>query len=166
MDYNKGIVKPFSDPCSGDLVTPVNSNIFIKNLISNLPVYRPGVSPYVRGVQLGASFGYVLYGPFTTLGPMRNSDLFASIGLMSTFGAIHILVFLFFLYGQGQSDGRFYSPPSNPTVINPPGDLFTSESWMDFTSGFWLGGSGGAAFAWFVYTNSLVRSLYEVFFVR
>jgi photosystem I subunit 11 len=100
------------------------------------------------------------------LGPMRNSDMFASIGLMSTFGAIHILVLLFFLYGQGQLDGRFYSPPSNPTVINPPGELFNSESWMDFTSGFWLGGSGGAALAWFVYTNSLVRSLYEVFFVR
>ncbi len=166
MDSTKDIVRPFSDPCAGDLSTPVNSNIFVRNLINNLPVYRKGLSPYVRGVQLGVAFGYVLYGPFTILGPMRNSEMFANIGLISTFGAIHILVFLFFLYGQGQSGAKFYAPPSNPTVINPPKDLFSSESWMDFTNGFWLGGSGGAAVAWFAYTNSAVRGLYEIFFTR
>ena len=27
-------------------------------------------------------------------------------------------------------------------------DLFTRAGWADFTSGFWLGGCGGAVFAW------------------
>ena len=155
-------VKPFNDPYAGDLITPVNSNFLVKSLINQLPVYRKNISPYIRGVQLGASFGYILYGPFTLLGPLRNSDYYETIGLMSTAGAIHILVALFFLYGQ--ASGEFYMPPPNPTVNEPPKDLFTREGWGDFTSGIWLGGCGGAVFAWFVYSNQFIRELYAVFF--
>ena len=36
------------------------------------------------------------------------------------------------------------------TIDNPPADLFTRTGWADFTSGFWLGGCGGAVFAWFL----------------
>ena len=32
-------VTPVSDPCVGNLATPVNSGYFIKALISNLPLY-------------------------------------------------------------------------------------------------------------------------------
>ena len=34
-------VTPVSEPCVGNLATPVNSGYFIKALISNLPFYRP-----------------------------------------------------------------------------------------------------------------------------
>ena len=158
----KSLVQPVQDPCVGDLITPVNSNFLIKYLINQLPVYRQGLSPYVRGVQLGASFGYILYGPFTLLGPMRSSDYGTLIGLLSTVGAIHILTALFFLYGQAKGD--FYSPPPGPTVTQPPTELFNRSSWGDLTNGFWLGGCGGAVFAWFVYTNAFIREIYSVFF--
>ena len=32
-------VTPVSDPCVGNLATPVNSGYFIKGLINNLPLY-------------------------------------------------------------------------------------------------------------------------------
>ena len=62
-------VTPVSDPCVGNLATPVNSGYFIKALINNLPLYRPGISPNFRGLETGAAFGYLLYGPFTICGP-------------------------------------------------------------------------------------------------
>ena len=159
---SKSLVRPVQDPCVGDLVTPVNSSFLIKFLINQLPVYRQGLSPLTRGVQLGASFGYILYGPFTLLGPMRSTEYGTLIGLFSSVGAIHILTALFFLYGQG--GGKFYNPLPSPTVAQPPVELFNRSSWGDFTNGFWLGGCGGALFAWFLYTNAFIREIYSVFF--
>ena len=155
-------VRSFSDPCAGDLITPVNSNIVVRTIINWLPIYRQGLTPRSRGVQLGAAFGYILYGPFTILGPMRNSDYGSTIGLLSTVGAIHILCALFFLYGQ--AGGKFYSPPPNPTVIEPPPDLFNRTSWSSFLTGIWLGGCVGAFVAWFVYSNPLLHKLYQISF--
>ena len=141
-------VKPVADPCVGNLATPVNSGYFIKALINNLPLYRPGISPNQRGIETGAAFGYLLYGPYTICGPLRNSEYSQTAGLLAAVGAVHILTLLFLLYNQ---PGRGPNvPPSDPTVANPPAELFTRMGWSDFTSGFWLGGCGGAAFAWFL----------------
>ena len=155
-------VKPFNDPCAGDLVTPVNSNIAIKAIVNALPIYRKGISIRARGVQLGAAFGYVLYGPFTILGPMRNSEYSEMIGLFSTVGGITILATLFYLYGQ--AGGSFYKPPANPTVSNPPDDLFSHESWSEFQNYFWLGGLLGSVVAWFTYTNEFIIQLTRISF--
>ncbi|HCX54765.1 MAG TPA: photosystem I reaction center protein subunit XI, partial [Synechococcus sp. UBA9887] len=91
-------VTPVSDPCVGNLATPVNSGYFIKGLISNLPFYRSGISPNFRGLETGAAFGYLLYGPFTILGPLRNTEYQQTAGLLATIGAVHILTLLFLLY--------------------------------------------------------------------
>ena len=91
-------VRPFGDPCAGDLITPVNSNIAVRSLINLLPMYRQGLSNRARGLQLGSFFGFVLYGPFTVLGPMRNSDYSTTIGLFSTIGGVSILTTLFFFF--------------------------------------------------------------------
>ena len=155
-------VKPFNDPCAGDLVTPVNSNIAIKAIVNALLIYRKGISIRARGFQLGAAFGYVLYGPFTILGPMRNSEYSEMIGLFSTVGGITILATLFYLYGQ--SGGSFYKPPANPTVSNPPDDLFSHESWSEFQNYFWLGGLLGSVVAWFTYTNEFIIQLTRISF--
>ena len=56
-------VKTVSDPCVGNLATPVNSGYFTKAFINNLPFYREGISPNFRGLETGAAFGYLLYGP-------------------------------------------------------------------------------------------------------
>ena len=153
-------VRPFGDPCAGDLITPVNSNIAVRSLINLLPMYRQGLSNRARGLQLGSFFGFVLYGPFTVLGPMRNSDYSTTIGLFSTIGGVSILTTLFFLYGQ--AGGRFYQPPANPTVPNPPKELFNSESWSQLQVNFWLGGCLGAIVAWFIYSNEFIMKLYQI----
>jgi photosystem I subunit 11 len=104
-------VTPVSDPCVGNLATPVNSGYFIKGLINNLPLYRPGISPNFRGLETGAAFGYLLYGPFTICGPLRATEYQQTAGLLAAIGAVHILSLLFLLYNQ---------PGKQPNIPPPP----------------------------------------------
>ena len=73
---------------------------------------------------------------------------------------MHILTLLFLLYNQPGAQPNV--PPSDPTVANPPADLFTRMGWADFTSGFWLGGCGGAVFAWFLCNTVHVQDLFKM----
>ena len=139
-------VNPVSDPCVGDLETPVNSGYFTKAFINNLPFYRAGLSPNFRGLEVGAAFGYLLYGPYAMTGPLRTTEFALTAGLLGTIGAVHILTALLVLYNAPGKAPNVQ--PADAIVINPPADLFTREGWADFTSGFWLGGCGGAVFAW------------------
>tara|TARA_Y100001968_G_scaffold133859_1_gene122107 strand:+ start:735 stop:1265 length:531 start_codon:yes stop_codon:yes gene_type:complete len=139
-------VKTVADPCDGNLATPVNSGWFTKWFINNLPFYRQGISPNFRGLEVGAAFGYLLYGPFFMTGPLRNDDFALTAGLLGSVGAVHILTALFVLYNSPGKDPNVQ--PADCTVDNPPSDLFTKSGWADFASGFWLGGCGGAVFAW------------------
>ena len=139
-------IKTVNDPCVGNLQTPVNSGYVTKAFINNLPFYREGISNNFRGLETGAAFGYLLYGPFTMTGPLRESDFALTVGLLGAIGAVHILTALLLLYN---SPGKAPNvQPADCTVNNPPKDLFTKAGWADFTSGFWLGGCGGAVFAW------------------
>ena len=139
-------VNPVSDPCVGDLETPVNSGYFTKAFINNLPFYRAGLSPNFRGLEVGAAFGYLLYGPYAMTGPLRTTEFALTAGLLGTIGAVHILTALLVLYNAPGKAPNVQ--PADAIVVNPPADLFTREGWADFTSGFWLGGCGGAVFAW------------------
>ena len=139
-------VKTVNDPCVGNLSTPVNSGYVTKAFINNLPFYREGISSNFRGLETGAAFGYLLYGPFTMTGPLRNSDFALTVGLLGAIGAVHILTALLLLYNAPGKAPNIQ--PKDCTVNNPPVDLFTRSGWSDFTSGFWLGGCGGAVFAW------------------
>ncbi len=142
----KWAVKTVSDPTVGNLQTPVNSGSFTKWFINNLPVYREGLAPNFRGLETGAIFGYLLYGPFSMTGPLRNTDFAVTAGLLGAVGAIQILTALFILYNAPGKAPNVQPPDA--TVANPPSDLFTRAGWADFTNGFWLGGTGGAVFAW------------------
>ena len=153
-------VTPAADPCVGNLATPVNSGYFIKALINNLPFYRAGISPNFRGLETGAAFGYLLYGPFTICGPLRNSEFSATAGLLAAIGAVHILTLLFLLYNQPGKQPHI--PMADVTIDNPPADLFTRTGWADFTRGFWLGGCGGAVFAWFLCGTLHVSTLLDI----
>ena len=46
-------VTPVSDPCVGNLATPVNSSYFTKSFLNALPAYRPSLSPNRRGLEVG-----------------------------------------------------------------------------------------------------------------
>ena len=110
--------------------------------------------------KTGAAFGYLLFGPFTICGPLRNTEYQQSAGLLAAIGAVHILSLLFLLYNQPGKQPNI--PPSDVTVEAPPSDLFTRTGWSDFTSGFWLGGCGGAVFAWFLCSTVHVQELFKI----
>jgi hypothetical protein len=75
------VIQPINgDPFVGMLETPVTSAPIVANYLSNLPAYRTGVSPLLRGVEIGLAHGYWLPGPFikvqialvSWLGPAAN----------------------------------------------------------------------------------------------
>ena len=59
------------------LETPVTSAPIIATYLSSLPAYRTGVSPLLRGVEIGLAHGFLLVGPFIKvrrpLGPIPFS---------------------------------------------------------------------------------------------
>ena len=57
------VVQPINgDPFIGMLETPVTSSPLVANFLSNLPAYRTGVSPLLRGVEVGLAHGLLLTG--------------------------------------------------------------------------------------------------------
>ena len=109
----------------------------IRGFLSNLPIYRSGLSSISRGLEIGMAHGYFLIGPFTKLGPLRNSDLGLEMGLYSTFRLIIILNVAMAAYGSVQ-----FSQDSTKQ----------NEEWNLLTAGFTIGGLGGAIFGFFILT--------------
>ena len=150
-------VTPVADPCVGNLATPVNSSYFSRAFLNALPAYRPSLSPNRRGLEVGMAHGFFLYGPFAITGPLRATEYSSTAGLLATIGLVSILTVCLSIYGTA-GNGPNVQPP-DATIDNPPADLFTKAGWAEFASGFWLGGCGGAAFAWFLCSTALVSPL-------
>lgn len=98
---NPQVVLPVNgDPYIGMLETPVTSAPVVAGYLSNLPAYRTGVSPLLRGVEIGLAHGLLLPGPFIKLGPLRNIDGVAEIsGSLSAAGLVLILTLCLTIYG-------------------------------------------------------------------
>ena len=138
------------DPQIGNLETPINSSPLVKWFIGNLPAYRPGLNPGRRGLEVGMAHGYLLFGPFAKLGPLRNADNGNLIGLFGAIGLVVILTACLSLYANSNPSKALASV----TVPNPPVDAFNSkESWNNFASSFLIGGIGGAVVAYFLTGN-------------
>jgi photosystem I subunit 11 len=136
-------VKPYNDdPFVGNLATPVSTSSFTKSFLSNLPAYRSGLSPLLRGLEVGMTHGYFLVGPFYKLGPLRSSDVALISGLFSSIGLIVIMTACLAIYGVvsfGEADSN--------------DNLQTSKGWKQFTSGWLVGSIGGASFAYILISN-------------
>ncbi|NEQ30060.1 MAG: photosystem I reaction center protein subunit XI [Leptolyngbya sp. SIO4C5] len=143
------VVHPAEDPQIGNLKTPINSSALSKAFINNLPAYRAGLSPQRRGLEVGMAHGYLLYGPFALLGPLRDSDVPALAGLLAAIGLVVILTACLSLY----SGAGVKKPIATVTTPNPPESLATEEGWSEFAGGFLIGGIGGAAFAFLLVSN-------------
>lgn len=136
-------VKPFNnDPFVGNLSTPVTTSTATKLYLGNLPIYRKGLSPLMRGLEVGMAHGYFLIGPFYILGPLRNSPNALLVGLFSAYGLIIILTLALTIYGLA-------SFQDNSTGSN----LESSKGWRSFTSGFTVGALGGASVAYVLLNN-------------
>nr|WCH58130.1 photosystem I reaction center subunit XI [Cystoclonium purpureum f. stellatum] len=136
-------IQPYNnDPFVGNLSTPVSTSSFTKGLLSNLPAYRRGLSPLLRGLEIGMAHGYFLVGPFDKLGPLRNTDVALLSGFLSAVGLIIILTTCLSMYGNASFDKE-----------EAKDLLQTSEGWGQFTAGFLVGAVGGAGFAYLLLAN-------------
>jgi photosystem I subunit XI len=146
------------NPEVSNLATPINSLGLTKFFISNLPIYRNGLKPQRRGLEVGMAHGYFLVGPFTMLGPLRHTDQAYLAGLVATAGLVVILTVCLSIYA-----GVDPAPPlASVAVPNQPNDIKDGKGWSEFTSGFLIGGLGGAAFAYLLLANIPVLSSFSI----
>src|SRR5210317_1162658 len=135
-------IKPYNDdPFVGHLATPITSSSLTRALLKNLPAYRFGLTPLLRGLEIGLAHGYFLIGPFAKLGPLRNSDIGLLAGFLSTVGLILILTLGLTIYGAA-SFGQEKSETNESLQ-----ELQTKKSWDQFKGGFFVGACGSAGFA-------------------
>jgi photosystem I subunit 11 len=146
---NREVVYEAGDPQNGNFATPINSSGVVTAFINNLPAYRKGLSPQRRGLEIGMAHGYFLIGPFAKLGPLRDTDVANLAGLLATVGLLIILTICLSLYASVDPP----KPEATITTPKPPEALGTSEGWNEFTSGFLIGGIGGAGFAYLLISN-------------
>ena len=136
-------VKPYNnDPFVGNLSNPVTTSTATKLYLGNLPIYRKGLTPLFRGLEVGMAHGYFLIGPFYILGPLRNSENALLVGLISAFGLIFILTIGLTIYGLA-------SFPEN----SEDESLESAKGWRKFTSGFLIGALGGSGVAYLLLNN-------------
>jgi photosystem I subunit 11 len=136
-------INPYNDdPFVGNLSTPISTSSFTRSFLSNLPAYRSGLSPLLRGLEIGMTHGYFLVGPFYKLGPLRDSDVALLSGLFSSIGLIVIMSACLAIYGVVSFEE------------NDSADaLQTSKGWKQFTSGWLVGSIGGSSFAYILIAN-------------
>nr|QYB18883.1 subunit XI of photosystem I [Climaconeis sp.] len=134
-------IKPYNnDPFVGHLATPITSSAITKAILQNLPAYRSGLTPLLRGLEIGLAHGYFLIGPFVKLGPLRDSSAGLLAGFLSTIGLIVILTLGLTIYG-------IVSFGSERSSFLNENDLQTKKGWDQFKSGFFVGACGSAGFA-------------------
>ena len=97
------------NPQLGNLATPINSSGLVKTYINNLPAYRPGLSPFLRGLEIGMAHGYFLVGPEVVVGPLRETAHGANLSGLITAIYIHRL----------RLPGAFPSLPCPPSRATP-----------------------------------------------
>ncbi|MBD2771700.1 photosystem I reaction center subunit XI [Iningainema tapete] len=147
---NQEVVFPeWRNPQRGNLETPINASGLTKWYINNLPAYRPGITTFRRGIEIGMAHGYWIFGPFAKLGPLRDTADANFAGLLATLGLIVILTGTLSLYANSNPN----QPVATVTVPNPPDSFKSSEGWNNFASAFLIGGLGGAVVAYFIASN-------------
>jgi hypothetical protein len=85
----------------------VTSSPLVAAYLSNLPAYRTGVSPLLRGVEIGLAHGFLVVGPFIKLGPLRNVEGVAEIvGCLNGAALVLILTACLSIYGAVMFEGN------------------------------------------------------------
>ena len=131
------------DPFVGHLSTPITTSNLTKTYLSLLPAYKTGLSPLLRGINIGFVHGYLLLGPFVKLGPLRNSEVANFVGFVSTISLLIILTTCLLIYGFVT-----FSKSKNQEEKGELVDFLNSKGWTQFSSGFIIGGFGGASVAY------------------
>ena len=152
------VIQHGGDPQVGNLATPVNSSGFSLAFIRNLPAYRQGLSPNRRGLEIGMAHGYFIYGPFALLGPLRNTEYASTAGLLAAVGLVAILTVALSMYASV----GVTKPTETLTTPDTPEALATSEGWGEFANGFFIGGAGGAFFAYLLCESPYIDLVQQI----
>ena len=131
------ITQSKEDAFGSSLSTPVTTSAVSLTILENFTAYKPDLSSFQKGVEIGVTHGYFLMGPFVSLGPLRNSEVANIVGLLSVIGLILILTTGLLLYGNFAEE---------------------KKKWDEFTPGFVVGAFGGSIIAF------LLLSLINKFF--
>ncbi|KAL3676123.1 hypothetical protein R1sor_026071 [Riccia sorocarpa] len=67
-----------------------------------LTIQDPGVSPLLRGVEIGLAHGFFLVGPFVKTGPLRNTEIVGPVGALAVAELVVILTIALTMYGIAQ----------------------------------------------------------------
>ncbi|PLZ95399.1 PsbB/PsbC family photosystem II protein [Fischerella thermalis CCMEE 5268] len=163
FDFKNGdmVQPPQINPQTANQATAIASSDMTLKFLKYLPIYRPGVSPLGRGLEIGMAHGYWLVGPFVTLasfGSLGNSNLGNLVGLIATGSLIVILTIGFSIYGTTSFERQLETvPPATvATIPSVPQTVNTTEGWSQFTEGFLIGGIGGAIFAYLLLSSATV----------
>ncbi|CAD7695915.1 unnamed protein product [Ostreobium quekettii] len=148
----KQVIQPMNgDPFIGMLETPVTSAPIVASFLSNLPAYRTGVAPLLRGVEIGLTHGFLLVGPFIKLGPLRNvAGTAETAGCLA--GAMLVIILTGCLTIYGQATFQEEEQPLGVKTLSgrdlSPDSLQTADGWNEFTAGFFVGGLSGVAWGY------------------
>ena len=135
------VVSTFQDdPFVGHLSTPITTSTLTKSYLNQLPAYKSGLSPLLRGLNIGFAHGYFLLGPFVKLGPLRDSSVANFVGFISDISLIIILTTALLIYGYVSFSDKKESKSSI--------DFLNSKVWNQLTSGFIVGVFGGYGVAY------------------
>ncbi len=150
FDFKNGdMIQP---PQTSNLATAIDDSDLTLKLLKYLPIYRPGLSSFGRGLEIGMAHGYWLVGPFATLGSLASlpgSELRNLLGLLSAGSLIVILTIGFSIYGTTNFARQAQAVASAEIAIpGVPQTINTIPEWNQFTEGFLIGGIGGVIFAY------------------
>lgn len=150
FDFKNGdMIQP---PQTSNLATAIDDSDLTLKLLKYLPIYRPGLSSFGRGLEIGMAHGYWLVGPFATLGSLASlpgSELRNLLGLLSAGSLIVILTIGFSIYGTTNFARQAQAVASAEIAIpGVPQTINTIPGWNQFTEGFLIGGIGGVIFAY------------------
>lgn len=149
------VVKPYKgDPFVGNLSTPINDSGFTRTFIGNLPAYRRGLSPLLRGLEIGLAHGYWLVGPEVIFGALRGSEGANLGGLVTAIALILVATAGLSIYGIASFQGPFPESADPQKAKAVEWDILqTADGWSQFTAGFFIGAMGGAFVAYFLLEN-------------
>ncbi len=138
------MVLPYNnDPFLGHLSTPITTSRLTKAYLNLLPAYKLGLSPLLRGIDIGFTHGYFLFGPFAALGPLRNVEASSFMGFISAVSIVILLTCALLIYGNVT-----FSKSNLKRKNSKEEDFLSSIGWRKMASGFILGGFGGCEIAY------------------
>merc|ERR1712151_1212306 len=125
------------EPFAGDQVQSIVSDgAFGRAFLDNMAIYRSGLKNWQRGIEIGMAHGYFIIGPFVSLGPLRDTPVAATVGLLCGCAII----------GLVSAGGLLAGTTLKPTLFDKPGDS-PAAGFQEMINWHAFGGLGGAGFA-------------------